>query len=263
LADPASAFSFLHQARSPLPNGNLTYYVMGLLIVCGCALAAVAWELLPRREGFALRAPALMTKGAESAAATALAAKCRAAETAVGSWQLGNEQKWQHDVAPTSLARAAQRWVATRVQVLDQAARGVMRAILNMPIDPGKSTAVVKDIASATTESIHFAVAVASSDASLVLALPRFVDHLQVTDQQQREINAIVKAARDATREVQRHSREIGTVETMHQIERIRSSASQQVLAILSPAQAQELRGLMSGKRGATASQSLGEKTKE
>ncbi len=150
----------------------------------------------------------------------------------------------QRSLDASPLPKVARQWVAQRVQVLNHAVRGVMKVVLSTSADTRKAAMVVETSAKNTIDSVRRAASFGQD--SILLDLPRYMNSLQLSKRQRRELDKILKAAHDATQELHRRGRELGTQQVMQQIADIRSAASEQALAALSPDQAEQLLTLVS-----------------
>jgi hypothetical protein len=232
----------LRRPRMPMPGANLSYFVYGVLVVVGCSIAGLTWGLMPHDSNVALQAPvSAKEKAASDAAAVAVQARARKSLTDFSTYA-GREMHRALD--SSRMPKAAQKWVAQRVQVLNHAMRGVMKAVVRASADTRQAATAVEATARSTIDSIGRAATMGKD--SILLELPRFMNNLQLTKRQRRELDKILKAAHDATQDLQRRSRELGTQEVMQQIAEIRTTASQQALAALSPEQTEQLLALVS-----------------
>jgi hypothetical protein len=248
-ADPRTSIWSLRRPRWPMPGSNLSHCVMGILVVIGCALAGMAWDLFPHREAVALHAPSISKERQAKNVAAVAAVRHRVAHS------LDQESAfWQGDptkraINSTLLPRPVRTWVTQQAQVVGGVIRGIVEFMASVPADPRRTSVAVERAAGEAADAIGRAAALVHQ--AIVTALPRFMDLLRLSDRQRRELDEIVRSTREATNEIYRRSRQLGTQQAMHEINRIRQSAGDRVLTLLSPAQADKLRSLIaSGRRG-------------
>jgi hypothetical protein len=245
--DVTTSIWSLRRPRMPLPGVNLSHFVYGVLIVVGCSIAGVTWGLMPHDSNVALQAP---VSAKEKAASAAAAAEVRArARKSLVDFSTFASKEMHRALDSNRMPKAAQKWVAQRVQVLNHAMRGVMKAMAGVSTNTSKAATAVEASARSTIDSIG-RVATIGKD-SILLELPRFMNNLQLSKRQRRELDKILKTAHDATQDLQRRSRELGTQQLMQQIAEIRNTASEQALAALSPEQTEQLMALVSNGHSA------------
>jgi len=233
--------------RLPMPGSNLSQYVLGVLVVLGCALAGMAWELLPHHQTVALHAPSISAEQQAKNAAAAAAARHRAAKSVEQISAFWHGDPVNRALDSTNLPHAARKWVAQQVQVIEGVVYGILRAMASAPVDTRRTSLAVQKATADTADAISRAASLGSE--SIVGALPRFMNLLQLSDRQRRDLDEVIRSAHEATQEVHRRVRELGTQQAMHEIERIRQTAGDSALALLSPAQAEKLRSLISNSR--------------
>ena len=95
--------------------------------------------------------------------------------------------------------------------------------------------------------------AVNGSKEGIVSGLPRYMHLLHIDDRQLRELAEILKATHEATQAVRTRAAEIGTRQAMQEIERVHDAAAEVVISVLTPAQAEQLRGHIARGRKSTS----------
>jgi hypothetical protein len=241
--EPSSSLWSTEGARRRLPGFELSHYALGIVAVLGVALAGMAWGLMPHGEVAALHAPSASHERQEKYASAA-EARGRAAKLAEQAATFWRDDPVKRALNATNLPRPAQTWIAQQAQVVQGIVQGILRSFASAPADARKATRVVQQAAGEATDRIARAVA-AGSD-SIISALPRFMDLLGLSARQRRELDEVVRKAHEATEQIHRRVNELGTQQAMQEIGRIRQAAGKSALALLSPAQTEKLRSLMS-----------------
>ena len=240
---PRASIWSSRRPRLPLPQKNWTYFISGSLVVIGCAIAAVAWEALPSQTTVAVHTREGATKEI-SIDPTMIAHARRQKEGAAKEWGAGTNRLYQLTETKI-LPKPIRQWIAVRKQVFEQATKGVVQTLLSLPVEAVKQSPVsVQEFAAATVDSIRRAADFGND--SIALAASRFIGMLQLTNQQHKDLNAVLASMRETTQQLYHRSRELGTEQTMREIERVRHEAGEQIRTILTPAQVEELRKLSS-----------------
>jgi hypothetical protein len=246
--DPGTSGWSLGDAGRRLFGSNLTHVVLGILVILGFALAAIAWESLHRSGTAALHAPSISKEQQADKAAAAAEARRRAAKSLeqFSAFWRGNPVIRALDAS--SLPRPAQNWIAGQVQAVEGVVLGILRTVLGAPVDVRKTSVAVQKVATDTADSIGRTVA--RGNEAILGALPQFMNLLELSSRQRRELDQIVTSAHQATQEIHQRMRELGTQQAMREIQRIRQATGDSVVALLSPAQVEKLRSLIAGQHG-------------
>lgn len=240
----------VHDDEHRSPGWNSSQVVMGMVVLLGFVLAAAAWQWMPRAQTATLRAPTIAenkhTKDAEAAAAEARHRAAKSLQQFAGHWR---GEAVSRAIESSKLPRPARTWATKQMQVVQGFTSGILRFLAGAPVNSRKVTTAVEHTVAQTAETATHAVAVvnrvvSSGNESIVNALPRFMDMLSLNDRQRRELGVVLDSARQATAEVHRQVKEIGTQQAMQEIAEIRQSAADSIIKLLSPDQAEKLRSL-------------------
>ncbi|MBI2824509.1 MAG: hypothetical protein HYX69_07480 [Planctomycetia bacterium] len=254
--DPQASVWSARRPRMPMPRSNAAAWVYGSLVVFGLLLSAALWALMPYAAGGGLlHAPEWRGRQATGLVGSMKLGKKHAVLSATDTPQVaGQKARSVRPFAAGALTLAAEDWVSQRLGAVGRTAKDVVRVVLSLPLDARRSAAAVERVAGSLGQAMHF-------DDSVVLTLPKFIDHLGFTDVQRAQVEAIIQSTRDATQDIYRQARQLGTEAAMRQIERIRREGSEQAMAALTPDQIEELRSLVLGKRAARESPTASEPT--
>ena len=192
------------------------------------------------RNGDAARAAVAHDKQAkEAAAAEARQLAAKNLQQFTGYWR-GEAISRAIDKSP--LPPRARTWTTKQMQVAQGFMNGLLRFLVAAPAGNSKTTAAQQAVTKTVTQTAAAVNrAVTTGNASIVGALPRFMDLLSLSDRQRRELNQILRSAHQATADVHARLSTIGTQEAMQEIERIRQEAADSILRQLSPNQAEKL----------------------
>ncbi len=108
-----------------------------------------------------------------------------------GDFSLVAGQEMQRSLDASPLPKVARQWVAQRVQVLNHAVRGVMQVVPHASADTRKAATIVEASAQSTIDSVRRAATFGQD--SILLDLPRYMNSLQLSKRQRRELDKILK----------------------------------------------------------------------
>ncbi len=249
LDPPTGLWALCRRRRLPLPQGSWTYYIAGLVIILGCGIAALVWEQVPAQLAKQVQPTTKrLALAADSGALKIVKRSSKKAAPGFAAVSFANDRE-HRTIESKVLPKPLRQWIATRNQVMRDAAVSVLKALPDVPTIVTKQA--VFDAISATTRAAEQVIGI--SNDSVLPAISQYMDILQVDAEQRLQLDALMKSTREATQSVHRRSRELGTAVTMSEIDRIRRSAGMEATAILSDEQVGQLRRLMSGKRPVVA----------
>ncbi len=239
----------LWRERLPRGESNYTYCILGMLLLGGIALSALIWQMAPHDSNLVVRAPTADAVDTVDVAAATKAVRKRALKS------IDDASAWLQGVGlsttfkEASLPRGGRHWAAIHAQAVGLAVRSIIGSLAGLPGDARHASSVAKRAASATVDTIREAADFGAD--TLMLTLPQFMDLLELTPRQHKQLDALLKATHQATQELQQRGRELGTQKTLQEIAAVRKRAAEQVAEILSPAQSERLRSLTAkGSRG-------------
>ena len=224
---PSSIGSDLPSTR-PHYRSNFAQYAAVLLAIVGL-VGGLAWQVMPRSGDWNLRASATSSSKRTQSESSGFVTPHRGVAT------------------NTPRTSSSGRSIATGAKALTGAVNDVAKAVTGTTRISSTASRLVEQSAARAVTAGRSAADLAES---LVLALPRHMDALQLSRSQQRQVEAILRNAQDALKDTYGRGAELGTQSMMSEVASIRRRAGEQVLAALSPEQVEKLRTLESGKRG-------------
>jgi hypothetical protein len=219
--------------RMRRPVSDWSWYLGGVLVVCGVTLAATIWQVVSASDpsNVVLKAndhgglhravpggaPTTIRTGNHSSAtaeSNALTERVGGSLRAVESWLAGR-------------ARDAGKWLS-----------GVRGAATAFPSSASESTHQVENWSRQVRQSWD------QWQDEVVLLLPQVADELQLTSDQRTRIEAIVHDSRQTVQQVYRNAQDKSSPEVWREIERVRKEAGELALAQLTPQQQEQLAAL-------------------
>lgn len=252
--DPQVSVWSARRPRTPMPGRTAAVWVYGSLVAVGFMLAAGLWILMPYATGGGLlhAPPGRSGRVTDRVTRLTLGARHAVLDSAGTQPFAGQKTRSVRPFTASALTLAAEGWVMQRLGAMEKTAKDIVRMVLNLPVDWRSSAAAVGQAVGSLEQAMQF-------DDSVVLTLPKFMDHLQFTDQQRAQIEAIIQSTRDATQGIYRQARQLGTEAAMQQIDHIRREGSEQAMVALTPEQIEELKSLVVGKYGAATARGTSE----